>query len=400
MQALHEVTELNKLSKSSLWTKDFIIILLVAFFIALNFYILMTTLAVYVVEQFGASQSEAGLAAGIFIIASLFSRLLTGRYIEVIGRRKLLYAGLLLFLIATLLYFSANSLGLLLAVRFIHGVAFGIATTTAATAAMDLIPDERKGEGTSYFSLSPTAATALGPFIGLFILQRADFKMIFAACTLFSAISLVIILFSKIPEANLTEEQRRALKRGFGIQDFFEKKAFSISIMMVIMGIAYSGIVSFLNSYAIQIQLQDAAGFFFIVYAIFLFISRPFTGRLLDLKGDNFVIYPSILLFSLSLLLLSYAYNGFILLLAGALVALGFGTLMSCSQAIAIKKSPKLRVGLATSTFFICMDGGMGIGPYLTGIIVQLVDFRGTYLTLAIVVLLSVILYYYVHGKQ
>ena len=149
MQALNEVTELNKLSKSCLWTEDFIIILLVAFFIALNFYILMTTLAVYVVEQFGASQSEAGLAAGIFIIASLFSRLQTGRYIEVIGRRKLLYAGLLLFLIATLLYFSANSLGLLLAVRFIHGVAFGIATTTAATAAMDLIPDERKGEGTS-----------------------------------------------------------------------------------------------------------------------------------------------------------------------------------------------------------------------------------------------------------
>ena len=89
--------------------------------------------------------------------------------------------------------------------------------------------------------------------------------------------------------------------------------------MMVIMGIAYSGIVSFLNSYAIEIQLQDAAGFFFIVYAIFLFISRPFTGRLLDLKGDNVVIYPAILLFSLSLLLLSYACNGFILLLAGAL---------------------------------------------------------------------------------
>lgn len=361
----------------------------------------MTTLAVYVVEQFNASQSEAGLATGIFIIASLFARLLTGKYIEIIGRRKLLYSSLVLFLISTLLYFPVNSLNILLAVRIIHGIAFGIATTTTATAVMDMIPDGRKGEGTSYFSLSPTAGTAFGPFIGLFILQRADFKMLFAACTLFSAISLIIILFSKIPEASVTKEQLQlqALKNRFGVHNFFEKKAFPISIMMVIMGIAYSGIVSFINSYAIEIQLQDAAAYFFIVYAIFLFISRPFTGRLLDLKGDNVVIYPAILLYSLSLLLLSQAHSGFVLLVAGALVALGFGTIMSCSQAIAIKESPKHRVGLATSTFFICMDGGMGVGPFLTGLLVPSFEYRGMYLTLAVVVLLSIILYYYLHGK-
>jgi dipicolinate synthase subunit A len=47
--------------------------------------------------------------------------------------------------------------------------------------------------------------------------------------------------------------------------------------------------------------------------------------------------------------------------MAGALLALGFGTMMSCAQAIVVKESPKHRVGLATSTFFICMDGGTGI---------------------------------------
>lgn len=387
------------MSKSNLWTKDFIILLFANFFVALNFYLLMTTLTVYVVEQFGASESKAGLATGIFVIAALFARLLTGKYIEIIGRRRLIYSSLLLFLFSTLLYFPINSLNILLAVRFLHGAAFGIATTTIATAVVDLIPDERKGEGVSYFSLSPTAGTALGPFIGLFILQRADFTMIFAACTLFSAISLIIVLFSKIPEASMTKEQLQALKNRFGLHNFFEKKAFPISIMMVPMGIAYSGIVSFLNSYALEIQLQDAAAYFFIVYSIFLFISRPFTGRLLDLKGDNVVIYPAILLYSLSLLLLGQAHSGFALLLAGALVALGFGTLMSCSQAIAVKESPKHRVGLGTSTFYICMDGGMGIGPFLTGLLVPFFEYRGMYLTSAVVVLLSIILYYFLHGK-
>ena len=102
----------------------------------------------------------------------------------------------------------------------------------------------------------------------------------------------------------------------------------------------------------IEIQQQNAAAYFFIVYAIFLFISRPFTGRLLDLKGDNVVIYPAILLFSLSLLLLSQAHSAFVLLLAGHLLLLVWDDHVLLASD-AIKESPKHRVGLATSTFYL-----------------------------------------------
>jgi MFS family permease len=174
-----------KLGKDNLWTKDFLIICMANFFVALTFYLLMTTLALYAVEQFNTSQSKAGFASSIFVIGALFSRLLTGKYIEVIGRKRLLYSSLFLFFIATLLYFPVNNLGLLLVVRFLHGTAFGIAGTALSTAVMDLIPDERKGEGTGYFSLSVTAATALGPFLGLLITRHADFEMLFVVCVFF-----------------------------------------------------------------------------------------------------------------------------------------------------------------------------------------------------------------------
>lgn len=388
------------MTKSKLWTKDFVFISLANFFVALTFYLLMTTLTVYAIEEFNASQSKAGLASSIFIIGALFSRLLTGKYIEVIGRKKLIYGSLVLFLIAALLYFPVNNLNLLLVVRFLHGTAFGIATTAMSTAIMDLIPVGRRGEGTSYFSLSATAGTAIGPFIGIFITQHADFNMMFVTCTVFSVISIIIASFAKVPEANITEEQIQAMKKGFKLQNFFEIKAVPISIFMIIMGIAYSSIVAFLNSYAIDIQLEDAAGVFFVIYAIFLFISRPFTGRLLDIKGDNAVIYPAIIFFTVSLILLSQAHSGIVLLLAGVLVALGFGTMMSCAQAIAIKVSPKHRIGLATSTFFICMDGGMGIGPFLVGMLIPYAGYRGMFFTLAVAVFLSIILYYFLHGKK
>ncbi|MDD4402679.1 MAG: MFS transporter [Desulfitobacteriaceae bacterium] len=387
-------------SKPKLWTKDFIIISFANFFVALTFYILMTSLTVYAVEQFNVSESRAGFATSIFVIGALFSRLFAGKYIELIGRKKLLRANMLLFFISSLLYYPVNELNLLLVIRFVHGAAFGAVSTAMSTIVLSMLPNERRGEGTSYFSLSVTCATAIGPFLGIFITQHADFNMIFLFCNAISAIGFITCIFADVTEAKLTKEQRQGMKSGFMLLNFLEIKALPISVIMFFMGIAYSGIITFINSYAIEIQLTDAAGLFFIVYSICLFISRPLAGILLDRKGDNIVIYPAILLFSLGLVLLSQAEHGFTMLLAGALVALGYGTLISSAQAIAVKVSPKYRIGLAISTLFIFMDAGMGIGPLLTGILVPRVGYRGMYLTLAVIVFLTVILYYFAHGKN
>ena len=155
-----------------------------------------------------------------------------------------------------------------------------------------------------------------------------------------------------------------------------------------------------MTAYAKEIDLMEAASFFFIVYAVFILISRPFTGRLLDKKGDNTVIYPSLILFVIGLVALSQASHGYTLLLAGALIGLGYGTLNSCCQAIAVKGSPPHRVGLATSTFYVFMDSGVGMGPFLLGFVIPIIGFRGLYLSLAVVVFVSILLYYVLHGKK
>lgn len=384
--------------KSQLWSKEFVIIFISTFFVALTFYLLMTTMSLYTIKHFNASQSQAGLASGIFVIGCLISRLLSGKYIELIGRKKMLHGSLILFLIAMLAYFPIKNLVLLLVVRFMHGAAFGVATTVMPTVITDIIPSERRGEGISYFSLSPALAMAIGPFLGILIMQYADFTMIFGVCTVFAVMSIIITLFARIPESKVPKEQQDT--RGFKWEYYFEKSAIRISLVMLLMGMAYSGILSFLNSYAIEINLASAASFFFIIYAVLILISRPFTGRLLDAKGDNIVMYPALLIFAFGLVLLSQAESGVILLLAGALVGLGFGTLMSCGQAIATKTVPQHRLGLATATFFFCLDLGVGFGPYLLGNIIPIVGFRGMYSTLAVIVFLSMILYYLVHGKN
>ncbi len=386
-------------SDSKLWTKDFIIISAANFFVGLTFYLLMTNITVYAIEEFNASQSKAGLASSIFIIGALFFRLFAGKYIESIGRNRLLFGGLSLFLISVLSYFPVENLNLLLFVRFIHGAAYGVCTTAMATAVMDIIPRKRLGEGTSYYSMSATLGTAIGPFVGVLISQHAGFTMVFAACTIFSLTSIIISLFSHIPEARVNKKQLEDMK-GFQFKDFLEVKAIPISIIIACMGFLYSGVMSFLTSYTMEINLIGAASFFFLIYAVFILISRPFTGRLFDIKGANPVIYPALITFALGLLLLSQTRHSFTLLMAGGIIGLGYGTMVSCCQAIAIKESPRHRIGLATSTFFICLDGGVGIGPFMLGYMIPIVGFRGMYMALAALVLACVFLYYILHGNK
>ncbi|WP_370223295.1 MFS transporter [Cytobacillus sp.] len=379
-----------------LWTKDFIIVSSVNFFLTLIFYLLMVTIAVFAVGYYSATTSQAGLVTGIFIIGTLIGRLYIGRAIDNIGRKKTLFIGLIFFTLTTLLYFVNAGIAFLLTTRFIHGIALGVASTATGTIAAQIIPAARKGEGIGYFSMSTTLATAVGPFIGLLMMQKVSFQLIFAFCLAIGIIALITSFFLYVPAT----ETSGVKKQGFQISSFIEPKAVPIAFITLAIAFGYSGVLSFINFYAIEVDLVKAASFFFLIYSAAVLVSRPFTGRLMDLKGANYVMYPAFILFAAGMFVLSTANSSFTLLLAGALIGLGFGNMQSCTQAVAVKLTPAHRMGLATSTFFIFLDAGLGFGPYLLGFIIPITGYGSLYGIMAIFVLLSAILYYFLHGKK
>ncbi|MBM4763693.1 MFS transporter [Bacillus sp. B15-48] len=386
-------------SEERLWTKDFILFSVGAFFVGLIFLLTMTTVAEYVLSKLDATKGSAGLASGIFVIGLLIARLFTGKYLEVIGRKKLLIFGVTFSFVISLLYFPAENLHFLIAVRLLHGLVVGVVLTVLQTAVLDIIPKARKGEGISYFSLGFILASALGPFLGVIIMQYANIMWIFILVTIVSGLNIMIAFLINIKETHITKEQLNELK-GFHLKDFFDKAAIPISFIMFINAFAYSGILSFLASYSKEIQLMSAASFFFIIYSIAIFLSRPFTGKLLDTKGDNIVFYPAILSLSVGLIVLSQAAHGVILLIGAALIGFGYGNLLSAGQAIVAKKTPNYRIGVATTTYFFGIEIAIGIGPTFLGFFVSAFGFRSMYLILGIIVFISLILYYFVHGKN
>lgn len=381
-----------------LWTKDFIIVSGVNFLVTLVFYLLIVIIGVYAVGEYGATASEAGLITGLFIVGALAGRLFTGRSIESLGRKRTLFIGLILFAMTTALYFIQLGIPFLMLTRFLHGAAMGMASTAMGTIVAQTIPQARKGEGIGYYSMSATLATAIGPFIGLYMTSLTGMTAIFGLCLAVSLIGLTVALFLRVPEAETVPEVHE--KKRFSLSGIVEPRAIPIALVTMVVAFCYSGVLSFIGSYAIEIDLMSAASFFFLVYSVSVLLSRPFTGRMMDVKGANAVMYPAFVLFAAGLVVLGTAQNGLMLLASGILIGLGFGNMQSCTQAVAVKLTPPHRMGLATSTFFIALDAGLGFGPFLIGFLIPYMSFSTLYLILALVVLVSALLYFSMHGKK
>ncbi|GAA4432117.1 MFS transporter [Georgenia halophila] len=382
-----------------LWTRDFVLATIVNLSASTVFYLLMTTLARYASEEFGAGDSLAGLAASMFIVGAIFARLLGGNLIELVGRRRMLVAAQVVFLVASISYLPTTSLPLLLIERFVHGLAFGITSTATITIAQSLIPPLRRGEGTGYFTLSNTVATALGPFLGLTLIDVFGYQGLFWGAVGVSTVGITVALVLRVPPVHIASEDLARMRR-FRPRDLLSAEVLPIAVFMGVIATAYAGIITFLDSYASSAGLSAGAAAFFLVYAGVLFVSRLFVGRIQDRRGDNVVVYPAILSLALGLAVLSFATTDAMVVVAGALVGLGFGTIISSCQAIAVGLTGPGRLGVAVSSFYFMVDVGTGFGPAGLGALVSAVGYSDMYLVLAFVVLASSGLYFLVHGRR
>ncbi|WP_317929870.1 MFS transporter [Halioxenophilus sp. WMMB6] len=385
------------MTKAPLWTRDFIIVSLLNFLLVLVFYLLVVVMGLYATQVLHATPSQAGLAVGMFVVGILAGRLIVGQYIDRIGRKRSMLLGLFFSIIGCLGYFIEGGILFLIINRFIHGLAVGFAATAASTAVAHIIPISRKGEGIGFYSMSTSLSTAIGPFIGLMMTQQVGFKPVLALCALVSVTSLVVGWLLRVPEA---EELPEAAPRQFSIKRLLHPTVVPLCSLMFVLGACYSGVLSYLNAFAVERQLVQAASFFFIVYAVTILLSRPITGRLLDARGANLIMYPALVLMALGFLVLAKAQVGWALLVAGALIGLGFGNIQSCIQAQALKMVAPNQMGLATATFFILMDAGLGFGPYLLGFVIPWTGYAGLYLAIAALTFLTIGVYYAVHGRR
>jgi MFS family permease len=384
------------MQKQNLWNRDFIFISISNFFIFITFYILAVTLPSFVLDQLHGNKQGIGLVTTVFVIAGVIFRPFAGLWFDENNRKKIIFYSLLLFTISSIMYLMVTSFYLLLILRIIHGVAFGIAATVTSASAIEIIPEQRKGEGIGYFTLFMSLAMVIGPFLGLTIVSHYTFNLLFVLCSVFSFLAFAFGMATRVPQrlTSLKIAQTWHWKR------FFEPKAFPISLAGLVLAFSYGAISTFISVYARALGMAEMASYFFVVFAAVILLSRPFTGKVFDRYGAHVLVYPGIFLFVIGMIWLSQAQTAFIFLFTGGVIGLGFGALVPSFQAIAIQSASIQRRGLATGTYFVLFDTGYGLGSYLLGIVAAKTDYHTMYFIGGLFVASTAFIYYFLHHKK
>lgn len=387
------------MTKERLFTKDFTLDAMISLFCSLNYFTLLINMTDYATFTFGATSAEAGLAAGLYVIGGLVSRVFLGKYIELVGRRRMLFIGILFALVMSATYFFVTSLAMLLAVRLLHGLAYGLTSSCTSDIVAKLVPASRRGEGLGYFYLSVTASSAVGPFLGLALSDTGNYDLVFSVGLIMYTLSLVCALLMRVPEESLTEEQRTEAKR-FNVANLVQVSAVPLALTCMVFYFAYSGVLSFISAYSTEIGLTEAAMFYYVAVSLGTLISRLTTGKIYDSRGPNIVMIPGYVAFMVGMLVFSQTSDAALFLCAGFIMGYGISIIYSVCQAIVVSKSPAHRYGVTTSTFAALNDLGTGLGPSILGIVISSVGYRDMYLLCVGIAFVSMVMYWAIHGRK
>lgn len=376
--------------KEKLWTKDFWAITIISFIIFFVFYVQLTLLPIYIADNLHATADKAGLLVTCFLIAAIIIRPFAGQWVGKYSNKTVLMLSSLAFLVVTALYPLCHSIEALLFIRVLHGITFGVITTVKGTISARLIPASRRGEGISFFSLAMGLAMVVGPWIGLNMARHSAYIEAFWLCTGVSIVSIVLALIVAVPPV-IRHADGSKPKLGFAAM--FDRAAMPFALVTFFMTFAYAGVSAFLALYARELDLMAAASNFLLCYAIFLMICRAFTGNVCDKKGPKYVVYPCLLAFTVGLVVLGYTHGSITMVLSGALIGIGYGSVTPIFQTQIISSVEPHKIGVANSLFFNAMDAGLALGAFVMGLMVDGVGYRSIYLMGAVLVVLAGALY-------
>ncbi|WP_050615653.1 MFS transporter [Bacillus testis] len=382
-----------------LWTKSYIMLIVGNLFTFMSFQMLIPTLPPYI-KSIGASELEVGLVTALFSIGAVIVRPFIGFMLEYKARRLLVMVGAVALLIVTLFYPLTNIVIVLLALRFVHGVAWGWSTTANGTASVDLIPNSRLGEGTGYFGLSITLGMIVAPSLGLLLFQTTTFTNLIYVSGFLGVIAIILLALVsyQMPES-VANTKRTDLSFSY-TGSLVEKAAWFPAVLTLLIAFGYGSIVSFIVIFGNERGI-DNIFVFYLVNAVFATLSRPITGKWFDRNGPRGIVLVCAVLTFAALWVLSFSHNSFQIGIAGALLGMGYGSILPTLQSWGLSITPPKRRGIANGMSFSAIDLGIGLSGLVFGFLAGYMEIATIFqISSAFIVLAFLLVWWNPHGRK
>lgn len=131
---------------------------------------------------------------GAYMILSTIVTPLSGRISDIFGRKKVLSAGILIFLLGSVLCGMANTMVQLVLCRAVQGLGAGAMVAFPAIIAGDLFSVESRGKIQAFFTGMWGLSAVLAPLLGSFFIEHLNWRWIFYINLPICAASLLLLL--------------------------------------------------------------------------------------------------------------------------------------------------------------------------------------------------------------
>lgn len=330
---------------------------------------LLTIIPPYVFHR-GGQEWQLGIIIGSFGVVGVFIRPFAGRWINILGAKRVAVAGTAIIAVGSLLYIGALSPWWLIPVRMLQGVGIAMAPVATSTMVADLAPAHRRAEAMAYMGNSINVSFLYAPVLSSLILQYGGFHNAF----LFSGIAAILAMLFALRISGRQPANVTAASAGPAAErvPLISKAALFPTIVFMTYTFTTAPVNTFLPILATQQHLGNP-GLFYTVFSGTSIAAMIVAGPVADRFGRAKVIVPGLISTAVAMFIMNAAFFPLMLWGAGFFAGLGFGMIQPGIQSLTVDRvSPRERSsGMATlqQAWDIAGSGGAFVLGPLGGII-------------------------------
>ncbi|HSG06478.1 MAG TPA: MFS transporter, partial [Nitrospiria bacterium] len=240
-------------------------------------------------DSLGASPWLIGLVVGVSTITGVFFKLPAGTLSDKIGRRPLLFSGLLVFAAGPPLYFLVEGVEMLFGLRIFHGFATAIFAPVALAVVADRFRENR-GAALGWYTAFGQAGRLSGRTAGGFILGAWGFQVVFGIGAAMGMMALILFILTRFETGQASGESsgnREKIHVWTGMKEIAgEPRILAASGMEGVLLTASGSLMAFLPLYAVHSGLSAGqAGLLFGAMGVASIGARPLMGEFSDRLG-------------------------------------------------------------------------------------------------------------------
>lgn len=298
-----------------------------------------------------------------FGITAGLARPFSGKLSDTIGRKKVMYIGIVIGMIATAIYPYSAGVRAFFLLRLLHGFSAGFVPTGATALVTDLLPTEQRGVAMGIWGTFISVGFGTGNFFSGMIMDSLGLHGMFFIAAGFCLIAgfMISLLSETLPNP---QPFKFSLLR-VQWSDVFEPTVRPAAFVMFCSAIS-TGMVFVTSSDISQYLDIENKGWFFAFYMISTIVVRLFASSLSDKIGRR-----KAMIIGLSLMVIAMATTGtsqgIVQYTIGAII-FGLSTGVSSPTIFAwtADLSPMDRRGVGAGTLFIALEFAIISGSVLT----------------------------------